>query len=183
MYGMINKAIRNLVIREAGEEMWELVLESSGIDEDVYEDLESYDDGVTFSLVGAVSETLDMPASDVLEMFGVYWATDVAPKGYGEYFESFGNDFESFVAGLDEMHVRITNMLPSLVPPAFEIEKISKNYFKVHYVSQRDGLAPLAIGMLKGVAQHFGGKADITQIEYKGTDDHDVFDVQFSEKG
>ena len=41
MYGMINKAIRNLVIQEAGEEVWEQVLEASGIGEDVYEDLES----------------------------------------------------------------------------------------------------------------------------------------------
>ena len=178
---MINKAIRTLVTREAGEEAWEQVLIESGIDEDVYEDLEGYDDGVTFSLVGAVSETLGVPPGDVLEMFGVYWATDVAPKGYGEYFNAFGNDFKSFVAGLDEMHVRITKMLPSLVPPAFDIEELGENHFKVHYVSQRDGLAPLAVGMLKGVAQHFGGEADIKQLEYKGTDDHDVFEVRFKE--
>ena len=179
---MINKAIRTLVIRETNEEVWDQVLEASGIDEDVYEDLEAYDDGVTFSLVGAVSETLGIPPGDVLEMFGVYWATDVAPKGYGEYFEAFGNDFKSFVAGLYEMHVRITKMLPSLVPPAFEIEELGENHFKVHYVSQRDGLAPLAVGMLKGVAIHFGGEADIKQLEYKGTDDHDVFEVRFNEK-
>jgi hypothetical protein len=181
MYGMINKAIRNLVIQEAGEEVWEQVLEASGIGEDVYEDLESYDDGVTFSLVGAVSEILDIPAADVLEMFGVYWATDVAPKGYGDYFNSFGNDFKTFVAGLDEMHVRISEMLPSLSPPSFDIEELGENHFKIHYKSPREGLAPLAIGTLKGIAQHFGGEADITQIEYKGTDDHDVFDVQFNE--
>ena len=181
MYGMINQAIRTLVIKEAGEDVWESVLEESGIDEDVYEGLESYDDSVTFTLVGAVSETLDMPAADVLEMFGVYWATDVAPKGYGEYFNAFGNDFKSFVEGLDEMHVRITEMLPSLVPPSFKIKEINKNNFEIHYLSQREGLAPLAVGMLKGIAQHFGGEADITQIEYKGTNDHDIFEVKFSE--
>jgi hypothetical protein len=142
--------------------------------------LESFDDSITFTLVGAVSETLDVPASDVLEMFGVYWATDVAPKGYGDYFKSFGNDFKSFVAGLDEMHVKIAEMLPSLSPPSFDIEEIGENKFKIHYMSPRDGLAPLAIGTLKGVAKHFGGEADITQIEYKGTDDHDVFEVTFT---
>ena len=181
MYGMINKAIRTLVTREAGEEVWEQVLVASGIDEDVYEDLEAYDDGITFSLVGATSETLGLPASDVLEMFGVYWATDVAPKGYGDYFNAFGNDFKSFVSGLDEMHVRISKMLPSLQPPSFDIEKIDDEHFTIHYKSQRDGLAPLAVGMLKGIAKHFGGEAEITQIEYKGTDDHDVFDVRFTE--
>ena len=181
MYGMINKAIRTLVVRETSEEVWEQVLESSGIDEDVFEDLDAYDDSVTFALVGATSETLGLPASDVLEMFGVYWATDVAPKGYGEYFKAFGNDFKSFVSGLDEMHVRISKMLPSLQPPSFDIEELGENHFKIHYKSPREGLAPLAIGTLKGIAQHFGGEADIKQIEYKGTDDHDVFDVQFNE--
>ena len=181
MYGMINKAIRTLVIRETNEEVWDQVLEASGIDEDVYEDLEAYDDGITFSLVGAVSETLGIPAGDVLEMFGVYWATDVAPKGYGEYFKAFGNDFKSFVSGLDEMHVRISQMLPSLQPPSFDIEELGENHFKIHYKSPREGLAPLAIGTLKGIAKHFGGEADIKQLEYKGTDDHDVFEVRFSE--
>ena len=182
MYGMINKAIRTLVIREAGEEVWEQVLVTSGIDEDVYEDLDAYDDGITFTLVGAVSETLGVPPGDVLEMFGVYWATDVAPKGYGDYFNAFGNDFKSFVSGLDEMHVRISQMLPSLQPPSFDIEELGENHFKIHYKSPREGLAPLAIGTLKGIAQHFGGEADIKQLEYKGTDDHDVFEVRFSEK-
>jgi hypothetical protein len=181
MYGMINKAIRTLVIREASEDVWDKVLETSGIDENVYEDLDAYDDSVTFALVGAVSETLNLPPGDVLEMFGVYWSTDVAPKAYGDYFNAFGDDFQTFVAGLDEMHVRITKMLPSLVPPSFKIKELSDNHFEIHYVSQRDGLAPLAVGMLKGVAKHFGGEADITQIEYKGTDDCDVFDVKFIE--
>ena len=179
MYGMINKAIRTLVTREAGEDVWNQVLESSGVGDDVFEDLEGYDDSVTYSLVGAVSEALRVPASDVLEMFGVYWATDVAPKGYGEYFAAFGNDFESFVQGLDEMHVRIAKLLPNLVPPSFKIERVG-DHFEVHYMSQREGLAPLAIGVLKGLAQHFGGEADVTQIEYKGTDDHDVFEVRFA---
>ena len=180
MYGMINKAIRTLVVRETSEEVWEQVLEASGIDEDAFEDLEAYDDSVTFALVGATSETLGLPASDVLEMFGVYWAVDVAPKGYGEYFNAFGNDFESFVSGLDEMHVRISQMLPSLSPPSFDIEKLGENHFKIHYKSPREGLAPLAIGTLKGIAMHFGGEADIKQIEYKGTAEHDVFDVRFT---
>ena len=178
MYGMINKAIRTLVTREAGEDVWNQVLESSGVGDDVFEDMKGYDDSVTFSLVGATSETLGIPASDVLEMFGVYWV-DVAKEGYGEYFNAFGNDFESFVQGLDEMHVRISKMLPNLVPPSFQIERVD-DHFEIHYVSQREGLAPLAVGVLKGLAQHFGGEAEVTQIEYKGTDDHDVFEVRFA---
>jgi hypothetical protein len=179
MYGMINKAIRTLVTQEAGEDVWNQVLESSGVSDDVFDDLEGYDDSVTFSLVGSASEIMGIPASDVLEMFGIYWI-DVAKEGYGDYFNSFGNDFESFVEGLDEMHVRISEMLPNLAPPSFEIKKLGDNHFEIHYESPREGLAPLAIGTLKGVAKHFGGEAEITQVEYKGTDDHDVFEVRFA---
>ena len=181
MYGMINEAIRTLVTREAGEEVWQQVLKASGVGEDVFENLEGYDDSVTFSLVGSASEIMGLPASDILEMFGVYWAVEVAPQGYGDYFNAFGHDFETFVEGLDEMHVRIAEMLPNLAPPSFEINKLGDNHFEIHYESPRDGLAPLAIGTLKGIAQHFGGEADITQIEYKGTDDHDVFEVKFTD--
>ena len=62
----------------------------------------------------------------------------------------------------------------------YKIAKMCNN-FEIHYESPREGLAPLAIGTLKGIAQHFGGTADITQIEYKGTDDHDVFEVKFTD--
>ena len=79
-----------MVTREAGEEVWNQVLESSGVGDDVFDGMEGYDDSVTYSLVGAASDTLGVPASDVLEMFGVYWATEVAPKGYGDYFNAFG---------------------------------------------------------------------------------------------
>jgi len=79
------------------------------------------------------------------------------------------------------MHVRIAEMLPDLTPPSFSIETIGENHYEIHYESPREGLAPLAIGTLKGIAQHFGGTADVTQIEYKGTDDHDVFEVKFTD--
>ena len=42
MYGMINKAIRTLVTQEAGEDVWNQVLESSGVSDDVFDDLEGY---------------------------------------------------------------------------------------------------------------------------------------------
>ena len=62
MYGMINEAIRTLVTREAGEEAWQQVLESSGVGEDVFDSMEGYDDSITYSLVGATSDTLGVPA-------------------------------------------------------------------------------------------------------------------------
>ena len=67
MYGMINEAIRTLVTREAGEEVWNQVLESSGVGDDVFEGMEGYDDSVTYSLAEVKSE-IDRCKADVVSI-------------------------------------------------------------------------------------------------------------------
>ena len=64
---MINEAIRTLVTREAGEEVWNQVLESSGVGDDVFEGMEGYDDSVTYSLVEVKGE-IDRCKSEVAKI-------------------------------------------------------------------------------------------------------------------
>ena len=56
MYGIINKAIENLVKEKFGEEKWESIKKESGIDIDFFISNETYDDSITYSLVGAISK-------------------------------------------------------------------------------------------------------------------------------
>lgn len=48
MYGIVNKAIEDLVIANFGEEKWEAIKERSGVDIDFFISSEPYDDDVTF---------------------------------------------------------------------------------------------------------------------------------------
>ncbi len=67
MYGIVNKAIEDLVIANYGEEKWETVKERSGVEIDFFISNEPYDDEITFKLAGAVSEEMNIPGSTVLQ--------------------------------------------------------------------------------------------------------------------
>ena len=79
MYGLINKALRTMVTDGHGSDVWDQIMEKSGVSEDSFISMQKYDDSVTYSLVGASSEVLGAPAEACLELFGHYWATVTAP--------------------------------------------------------------------------------------------------------
>ena len=55
MYGIVNKAIEELVISNFGHDKWTLIKEKSGIDIDYFISTEPYDDAVTYLLAQAVA--------------------------------------------------------------------------------------------------------------------------------
>ena len=73
MYGIVNKAIEDLVTANFGEEKWEAILIRSGIEMDFFISSEPYDDDITFKLAQAVSDEMEMSLSDVLIAFGEWW--------------------------------------------------------------------------------------------------------------
>ena len=55
MYGIINKAIENLVVEKFGVEKWEIIKLKSGINIDFFLSNEPYDDAITYKLAGAIA--------------------------------------------------------------------------------------------------------------------------------
>ena len=58
MYGMIHKAIRDMVKTVHGEQAWLSVLNESGASDGDFLSLRSYDDEIAYNLVGACSKIL-----------------------------------------------------------------------------------------------------------------------------
>ena len=57
MYGIVNKAIQDLVIHHFGMEKWEAIKTRSGVDIDYFLSNEPYDDAITYQLAILQSET------------------------------------------------------------------------------------------------------------------------------
>ena len=55
MYGMVNKAIADLVCSGFGEDKWEEIKAKAAIDIDFFISNESYPDEITYKLVGSAS--------------------------------------------------------------------------------------------------------------------------------
>ncbi|MEM9492755.1 MAG: heme NO-binding domain-containing protein, partial [Myxococcota bacterium] len=64
-----------------------------------------------------------------------------------------------------------------LRPPTFRYEKVAPDRHKLHYHSHRAGLAPMVIGLVKGLAKRFGhASLQIVHATTRGDDsDHDIF--------
>jgi hypothetical protein len=97
MYGIVNKAIQELVVANFGDEKWEAIRERSGIEEDFFISSEPYDDEITYQLAQAVGEEMNMTLSQVLIVFGEWWVIKTTKERYGGLMESGGSTLKDFL--------------------------------------------------------------------------------------
>ena len=64
MYGLINKAVRDLVLTRFGEAKWDEICRKAEVTEADFVSMEKYPDETTYRLVGAASEVLNTPADE-----------------------------------------------------------------------------------------------------------------------
>ena len=117
--------------------------------------------------------------ADLLQAFGEFWILYTAREGYGELLDMSGQSFEEFLENLDNLHTRVGLSFPGLMPPSFHCEKTGENRFLLHYVSNRDGLAPMVIGLVRGLARMFEIEVSIGHEKQRNNgSDHDVFAIE-----
>jgi hypothetical protein len=168
MYGMVNKAIRGLVLEQHGRDNWDLICRQANSPES-FDSFSEYDDAVTYNLVGAASEILETPGEKILYIFGVYWVESVATKSYKEIMSVEVNNFYSFLLGLDKMHSGMRHIFPNYSPPSFRVKSEGDASLQLDYYSEREGLLPFVEGLLQGLATHF--KVEI-QVRHIPDDQH-----------
>ena len=131
--------------------------------------MQTYDDDITYNLVGAAVEVLQIDAHTVLQTFGKYWVSDVATKHYASLMDNTGISFVDFVKNLDHMHQRIRTTFPDYNPPSFRVIDLDNDRIQVDYYSIREGLLPFVEGLFEGLAIHF--KTEIS-IAHQPDDSH-----------
>src|SRR5581483_11267881 len=97
MYGLINKAIQDLVLSRFGEAKWDEIRRKAEVADADFVSMEKYPDETTYRLVGAASEVLNTPAEQVLELFGEYWTVYSAEAGFGHMLDFAGNNLVDFL--------------------------------------------------------------------------------------
>ena len=155
MYGLVNLAVKDLVVNSFGADKWERVKELAGYDHDTFERMSPYPDELTYKLVAAVCEVLGLTTEQALIAFGEYWVLYTGREGYGHLFDIAGSNLLDFLSNLDALHTRIGTNFPHLVPPSFQCETIDANTLRMHYHTDRKGLCPMVKGLLQGLAKHF----------------------------
>ncbi len=180
MYGIVNKAIEDLVKVNFGEETWDAVKKRSGVEVDYFLSNEPYDDDITYKLAGAVSEEVHLSVGKVLEAFGEWWILKTGKEKYGGLMQAGGNNLREFLVNLPLFHNRIMLMYPKLTPPEFKISDIEENSLHVHYFSKREGLQEFVRGLLTGLGKMYETPVEVTLLETRDTGSHhEVFKVNW----
>ena len=178
MYGLVNKAVEELVTTNFGEDKWELIKAKAGVDVEVFISNEGYPDEVTYKLVGAATEVLGLPAEQILIAFGEHWVLKTANESYGPMMKSGGKTLREFLVNLPNFHTRVAMIYPNLQPPRFACSDLTDDSLKLHYYTHRPGLTSFVVGLVQGLGKLYNTPATCVVVETKESGgDHDVFDV------
>lgn len=161
MYGLVNQAVRDLVIGRFGEDKWNSICDDAKLPAKDFVSMQYYPDEVTYGLVAASSKKLGLAAEIILKEFGKHWVLFTAKTGYGPIMDLFGRDFKSCLGALNNLHARMGLSMPDLNPPRFTFCEITPNLYTLEYQSKRAGLEPFVEGLLLGLAEKFQAKVEV----------------------
>ena len=179
MYGLINNAMQSMIRGKYGDDQWDKIQATSGVPEDSFLTMRSYDDAITYDLVDAAAEVLGESVEACLEMFGEYWVLEIATKVYGPLMDASGDGMMEFLGNMNTLHDRITGTFLNYTPPEFEVEELGDQRYRIHYISVRKGLVPFVVGLLRGLSLRFTSELEIHSQEEVDVDEgtHAIFEI------
>jgi hypothetical protein len=184
MYGIVTKAIGDLVVTSHGLAQWEAIQEKAGVEADFLVGNEPYPDELAYRLVGAAAEVLGCEVDAFLIRFGEHWVLKTGMESYGALMKSGGVSLADFLVKLPNFHTRVALLYPQLTPPEFSCTDITAHSMRLHYFTERPGLTSFMIGLLRGLSTLYETPARITLVAQKAKgDDHDIFEIDWGAPG
>ncbi|WP_434515424.1 heme NO-binding domain-containing protein [Dechloromonas sp. ARDL1] len=181
MYGLVNRALQEFICQHHGDASWQAIKTMASVDVELFVRMESYPDDITYRLVGAACESLNIAPATLLRNFGRHWVLFTGQEGYGSLLDGAGSSLQEILSNLDDLHVRVGLMYPALKPPSFSCANVSDDGLTLHYFSERPGLAPMVIGLIEGLGERLGKSLTISQTSDRNTGaDHDSFDIRIA---
>ena len=180
MYGIVNKAIEELILFNFGIDKWESIKERSGVDLDFFISNQSYDDDITFKLARAVSIEMNMTIESVFVAFGEWWVLKTTTDKYEGLMKSGGGNLKEFLINLPTFHNRVVLIYPKLTPPEFRVSEITDNSLQLHYYSKREGLQEFVRGLIQGLSKYFETETSIELLTSRNEgSDHETFLIKW----
>jgi len=176
MYGMIHKAARSYAIEQLGEAFWDAFARQHGLTDADFVIGENYPDEVTLGVVAALAEVMKTPLEDFLEAFGRHWIAFARTGAYANMMAVAGADLPAFIGNLNRMHAGLAAAMPGSQMPQFFVLDDTPQALQLRYVSQRQGLEPFVVGLLRGLCAMFAVEADVAHAPHVGTG---VFEIRY----
>ena len=182
MYGLVNQALEQLLRTKFGDVRWAAIRARAKVTPPpVFVGMQAYPDEVTYGLVAAASDELEMPAAELFEALGEYWTIHTARHGYGHLLALGGSTFIDFLQNLDSLHAHVAVSFPELRPPTFWCSDVTDRTVRLHYYSEREGLAPMVVGLVRGLGTMFATNVTVEQAASRAEGAaHDEFQITYT---
>jgi len=169
MYGLVNQAIKSMVLEHADEKIWKNICAEIKIPSEDFESFIQYPDEMTLNLVLQISSTLKLEPAVLLEEFGKFFVKYARNSEYQSILEAFGKSPVELIESLDSLHARLGLLFDNLKPPSFWVDRVSEREILVHYSSQRQmPLEPFVVGLIKGIFNMFNQTCNVEIITGTG---------------
>ncbi|XP_052868356.1 guanylate cyclase soluble subunit beta-1 [Anopheles cruzii] len=176
MYGFVNYALELLVLKNFGVDIWEQIKKKAQVTmEGQFLVRQIYEDDITYNLIEAAVDILNIPAGDILELFGKTFFEFCQDSGYDKILQVLGATPRDFLQNLDALHDHLGTLYPGMRAPSFRCTE-TDGQLVLHYYSERPGLEHIVIGIVKAVASKLHGvDVEIKIIQRKERSDHIQF--------
>ncbi|KAH9637519.1 hypothetical protein HF086_010930 [Spodoptera exigua] len=120
MYGFVNYALELLVTKTFNEETWETIKKKADVAmEGSFLVRQIYEDEITYHLITAAVEVLQIPADAILELFGKTFFEFCQDSGYDKILQVLGATPRDFLQNLDGLHDHLGTLYPGMRSPSF----------------------------------------------------------------
>ena len=180
MYGMIHRAVREMVLDRAGSGVWAEIERAAGIAQSELISVEVYDDAVTMRLIECAASSSKIDVQQFLVEFGQYWISYAGQSPFGSILQFTGDNLATFLRNLDRLHEGVQNVMPRASMPSFKVAKDEPNRMEVEYRSSRVGLEPFVEGLFIGLLNRFDLSGEVKLLSQ--TCDGSRFELTFQPK-
>lgn len=155
MYGLIHLSFRSFVRERLGNSVWEQVVKQRELTEEAFVSMSGYSDNITIGMISAAAHISGKNFNEILEQFGRYWIDYMSNSEYAAMMSFAGSDLIAFISSINDIHKAVNETIEGTKTPTFDILKVSDKVIIIRYKSERSGLLPFVIGLLKGLFEKF----------------------------
>jgi hypothetical protein len=120
-----------------------------------------YPDADAVQLLDSIAQSEGKPLPDVLERFGEFLAPNLV-KVAGAYVEPSWTTLDLLEHTESIIHAMVRRTNPGAAPPVLETVRTAENELQLVYSSRRH-LCRLAVGLIRGMARHYGEEISLEE--------------------
>ncbi|MFN3619567.1 heme NO-binding domain-containing protein [Sphingorhabdus sp.] len=181
MYGMIHRAMKDMISELLGKEAWFALEKKLQIGPAELLTGMVYEDALTLDIVAEAAVRLNLTVDECLFEFGKYWIRYADRGSFSSIMDFTGRNLPNFINNLDHLHLAVSAAMPGTRLPSFRTLQSSNGHLEVEYRSDRVGMENFVCGLFQGLLERFcvdgqvlivsrGEKSIIFDIRYQDRD-------------